>query len=104
MEVYGVEVGPQTRCVHYYSQLDIVAIKFKCCGRWYPCYECHAAIADHDARVWPVGEFDERAILCGACGNQLTIGEYLEGDSACPSCRSRFNPGCKKHYHLYFCN
>jgi uncharacterized CHY-type Zn-finger protein len=57
-EVYGVDVDPETRCAHWHSPLDIVAIKFKCCGRWYPCYECHSELADHAASVWPADEFD----------------------------------------------
>src|SRR6476469_4671493 len=81
-EVYGVNVDPQTRCAHYNSELDIIAIKFKCCGEWFPCFECHAAMADHDAEVWPTDAFDERVILCGVCGNRLTIREYLACASA----------------------
>ncbi len=100
--VKGVEVDPQTRCEHWKSDLDIIAIKFKCCGDWYSCFECHAAVAGHEAEVWPLDERHTRAILCGACGHQLTIGEYLDRGSVCPSCESGFNPGCAKHYDLYF--
>jgi len=100
--VHGVDVDPQTRCAHYHSELDIIAIRFKCCDRWFPCYECHSEIADHEAKVWPTNERDAAAILCGACGSQLSIDEYFACDSTCPSCDSKFNPGCAKHYHLYF--
>jgi uncharacterized CHY-type Zn-finger protein len=54
------------------------------------------------AQVWPTAEFDARAILCGGCGQQLTIRDYFACDSACPRCRRQFNPGCANHYHLYF--
>jgi uncharacterized CHY-type Zn-finger protein len=101
-EVYGVDVDQETRCAHWNSELDIIAIKFKCCGRWFPCYDCHASIADHPADVWPATERSTEAVLCGACGRQLTIAEYLECDSACPECEKAFNPGCARHYHLYF--
>ena len=101
-EVYGVEVEDETRCAHWHSPLDIIAIKFKCCGRWYPCFDCHAEVAGHQPSVWPREEFAEKAILCGACGHQLSINEYLAGDNACPECAAAFNPGCAKHYHLYF--
>jgi uncharacterized CHY-type Zn-finger protein len=40
--------------------------------------------------------------LCGACGHQLTVNEYLNCNSVCPRCRSQFNPGCANHYYLYF--
>ena len=100
--VSGVDVDSETRCGHWNTDLDIIAIKFKCCGRWYPCFECHAELADHKPVVWPKGEFDEKAILCGACGHQMTINEYINCASSCPSCGSKFNPGCANHYHLYF--
>ncbi|MEO7659599.1 MAG: CHY zinc finger protein, partial [Pyrinomonadaceae bacterium] len=62
-KVYGVDIDPQTRCSHYKSALDIIAIKFKCCGKWYPCIECHRAIAGHEPEVLPAAEFAKRAIL-----------------------------------------
>ncbi len=100
--IYGIDVDSQTRCDHYRTDLDIIAIKFKCCGFWFPCYECHSEIADHETKVWPRDERDTVAILCGACGYQLSITEYLGCASTCPGCLSKFNPGCSKHYHLYF--
>src|SRR5712664_59058 len=42
-EVRGVEVDAQTRCVHYRSTVDIVAIKMRCCGVYYACKDCHIA-------------------------------------------------------------
>ncbi|HQZ96214.1 MAG TPA: CHY zinc finger protein [Pyrinomonadaceae bacterium] len=100
--IYGVDLDAETRCAHWHSELDIIAIKFKCCGRWFPCFECHAAVANHEPAVWPIGERDAKAILCGKCGKQLRITDYFECDSICPQCRSGFNPGCAKHYWLYF--
>lgn len=101
-QIYGEDVDRQTRCAHYHSELDIIAIKFNCCGKWYPCFECHAAAADHAAQVWPREKFDEPAVLCGSCGYQLTVRQYLDCQSRCPECEAAFNPGCAKHYHLYF--
>ena len=101
-QVHGVDVDPETRCAHWHSPLDIVAIRFKCCGRWHPCFECHEETAGHEATVWPAAEFGERAILCGSCGRRLSVHEYLACDSRCPACGSGFNPGCSKHRHLYF--
>jgi uncharacterized CHY-type Zn-finger protein len=101
-EVNGVDVDPETRCAHYHSARDIIAIRFKCCGRWYPCHACHAATTDHEPQVWPCAERDVPVILCGACGRRLTARAYLDSASRCPSCASGFNPRCARHHHLYF--
>src|SRR6185437_2125715 len=99
--VYGETVDDETRCVHYRGPTDVIAIRFKCCHRWYPCYECHAAEADHPAQVWPRSDSDTQVAVCGVCGHKLTISEYLSCGSSCPQCGAGFNPGCAKHCHLY---
>lgn len=100
--VHGVALDPQSRCAHYHGALDIIAIKMRCCGDYYACRECHDALADHPVALWPAAEWDEGAILCGACGDELSVRAYLSGDNRCPACQSPFNPGCKTHHHLYF--
>ena len=99
--VLGPVVDDETRCIHYRSPLDVVAIRFACCGEYYPCHLCHAEAAGHPARQWPIAERDREAVLCGVCGHELTIAEYLAAD-ACPRCTAPFNPGCHLHTHLYF--
>jgi uncharacterized CHY-type Zn-finger protein len=100
--VKGQVIDDQTRCSHYHTQLDIIALKFKCCNTYYPCYSCHQEKADHSATTWELNERSEKAVLCGVCGNELTIQEYLNSNNTCGKCQSLFNPNCKKHYHLYF--
>jgi len=100
--VKGIDLDPQTRCVHYRSDLDIIAIKMKCCGVFYACKECHDALADHAIEVWRRNEWDQDAVLCGACGIELTIKQYMDCSNRCPHCKSSFNPGCRNHYHFYF--
>lgn len=102
INIYGKPVDQQTRCVHWHSQLDVIAIKFKCCEKYYPCFSCHEETADHKPEVWPRAEFDSKGILCGVCGTELTINEYMDSDNTCPNCRAAFNPSCSKHYNLYF--
>ena len=102
MEVKGKPVDEQTRCVHYQSALDVIAIKFKCCDTYYPCFFCHEETAGHKAVVWSSTEFDTAAILCGVCKQQMTIREYLNSGYQCPSCSTAFNPKCSNHNHLYF--
>jgi uncharacterized CHY-type Zn-finger protein len=101
-EVRGVNVSPQTRCAHYNKPIDIIAIKLKCCGVYYACKDCHAALADHEIVVWPRSEWNEKAILCGACGAELTINAYLGCAYHCPDCNAEFNPACGNHHHHYF--
>jgi uncharacterized CHY-type Zn-finger protein len=99
--VLGPVVDDETRCIHYCSPLDVIAIRFACCLDFYPCHICHAVIADHPAEQWPVGERNQRAVLCGVCGHLVTVVEYLDAES-CPDCTAPFNPGCKLHLELYF--
>jgi|SRR5882724_12717976 len=87
--VRGVNLDPQTRCEHYHGSTDIVAIKTKCCGVYYACKDCHAAMADHEIAVWPENEWNQEAILCGACGTTLTILQYMQSDSRCPAAGHR---------------
>lgn len=101
-EVRGIAVDAQTRCAHWRSERDVVAIKMKCCGVWYACKDCHDALAGHAIRVWPRAERDAPAVLCGACGHAMSIGAYLGCADACPACGAGFNPGCRLHRHFYF--
>ena len=101
MNIYGAVVDKETRCVHYHTEKDIIAIKFKCCDRYYPCYKCHEEHADHSIERWPQEQFDELAILCGSCHTELTIHEYMH-TASCPHCQSIFNERCATHYPIYF--
>lgn len=38
MTVKGVALDANTRCRHYGTDKDIIAIKFKCCETFYACY------------------------------------------------------------------
>jgi len=99
--VYGPIVDDQTRCVHYRSALDVVAIKFACCRRYYACFQCHAESESHPAGQWPEAEWAEQAVLCGVCRVEMSIRSYRAAHS-CPSCSAEFNDGCRLHAHLYF--
>ncbi|GAA1526844.1 putative CHY-type Zn-finger protein [Agromyces terreus] len=99
--VFGETVDDETRCVHYATAVDVIAIRFACCDRYYPCHSCHAESADHPAVVWPRGRWGERAVLCGVCGGELTIEQY-RGVESCPNCDAGFNPRCRLHWDLYF--
>lgn len=100
--VRGVDVGPETRCAHYDSERDVIALRLGCCETFFPCHACHEAVADHDSRPWPQDRFDEPAVLCGVCETALSAREYLEADHECPACGAAFNPGCEAHYDRYF--
>ena len=100
--VKGLDVDPETRCRHYHSPIDRIAIKFYCCREYYPCFECHTAVGCGNHQVWPKEKFSEKAVLCGSCGYELSVEEYLDCASSCPNCTEAFNPGCSLHRHLYF--
>lgn len=97
-----MEVDAETRCAHWHSAVDIVAIRLRCCDRFFACKECHAALADHPLVRWPVTEHDAPAVLCGRCRAVLSVREYLEGGAACPRCGAGFNPRCALHHPDYF--
>ena len=101
-KVKGKPIDAQTRCVHYHSALDIIAIKLKCCGEYYPCYFCHQETTDHEVIVWSKNEWETVAILCGACKHEMTIAQYKCCNYTCPICKTAFNPKCSNHDHLYF--
>ncbi|WP_322479310.1 LysR substrate-binding domain-containing protein [Nesterenkonia sp. HG001] len=100
-EVAGPVVDDETRCVHYASALDVVAIRFHCCGRWYPCLHCHAGAEDHSVLPWPADRHDAEALLCGVCRRRFSIAEYLQVEG-CTGCGAAFNPGCSRHHPVYF--
>ncbi|GGM67405.1 putative CHY-type Zn-finger protein [Halarchaeum rubridurum] len=100
--VRGLDVDPETRCAHYDTARDVVAVRAACCDTYYPCRACHDAVADHDHEVVPRDAFDDPAVLCGACGATLTVREYADCDDACPACGHAFNPGYKRHWSRYF--
>ena len=102
MNIDGRPIDDDTRCTHYDSDLDIVAIRFKCCGRYFPCHRCHAESVDHPTERWPQDELDQHAVLCGGCHRELTIRAYLDAADRCPHCHAPFNPRCREHRHLYF--
>ncbi len=101
-EVRGVGLDAESRCAHYHSVLDVVAIKMRCCGEYFACKACHDELADHPPQVWPSEEWHQRAVLCGACSSELTITRYLESEDACPECGALFNPACRLHQRYYF--
>ena len=100
--VRGIEVDGRTRCAHWRSPRDVVAIRMHCCGEYYACRDCHDALAGHAAQVWPQSEWDESAALCGVCRREMSIGAYLASGDVCPACGAGFNPGCRLHRRLYF--
>ena len=99
--VRGLDLDPQTRCRHWHEARDVVAIKMLCCGDYWACIDCHRELADHAARTRPADDATP-AVLCGACGHEMTARQYLDCGDACPRCGHGFNPGCRLHRHLYF--
>ena len=100
--VRGLDLDPATRCVHYRTEVDIVAIRMACCDEYFACKECHEALAGHDLLPWPPNSGKVAAVLCGACSAELTIQEYLTCDDACTRCGAAFNSRCRLHHHFYF--
>lgn len=100
--VRGLDIDPNTRCRHYHSAVDVIAIKMRCCETYFACMDCHIALAGHPAQVWPRAEWDRKAVLCGVCRSEMSVREYMDSGNRCPGCSAEFNPGCRNHYHFYF--
>lgn len=100
--VYGIALDPMSRCEHYHGETDIVAIRMACCNRYFACIHCHNVLAEHPAEPWESEANHTFAVLCGSCGTELTVAEYVACDSHCPSCGREFNPRCRNHWHFYF--
>lgn len=96
IEVQGIDVDYQNRCEHCTSHLDVIAFRYKCCGRFYACARCHDLLAGHPIDAWDKREeYERKGVLCGVCRAEFTFKEYLDGDDSCPSCRTQFNPDIK---------
>eukprot|EP01052_Picozoa_sp_SAG31_P033622 SAG31_NODE_3824_length_3849_cov_2.006400_2_plen_208_part_00 len=103
-KVHGVGLDAQTRCAHWRSPSDVLALKAPCCGRFYACHSCHAELENHEWQPWPAATpGSEHALFCGVCQSSFSLEDYLGASCpACPACAAAFNPGCKNHWELYF--
>lgn len=104
ISLIGQLVDNHTRCTHYHTKLDIIAIKFKCCKNYYPCFKCHQESTNHEPDRFDKNDNTTKAVLCGNCVNELTVTEYLNCGYTCTHCGGQFNPGCSLHYEIYFNN
>ena len=46
-KINGLLVDDESRCQHYHTELDIVALKCFQCQKYYACYQCHDSLEDH---------------------------------------------------------
>ena len=93
----------ESRCAHWHSALDVLAIQAPCCGRYYACASCHDACETHALEPWPAStSLEQRALQCGVCRHLFSIQTYISGpEPPCcpsPSCGAAMNPGCKLHW------
>jgi uncharacterized CHY-type Zn-finger protein len=100
--IKGNLVDDNSRCVHYHSAEDIIAIQFKCCNQFYACIFCHNENETHLPEVWKKEEHENEAVLCGNCKTTMSIKDYLNCENSCIVCNSLFNPKCVNHHHFYF--
>jgi len=81
--VHGLELDAQTRCAHWRSPLDIVAIRMWCCGAYYACRQCHDAMADHPAQLW------DPEVGYGVIDPSRAVGALLSAGGASPPAPQR---------------
>lgn len=98
IKIYGQLIDEQGRCVHYHSQLDIIANQCNSCHKFYACFNCHNELENHDFS--PVSLKSEQTVLCGNCQQTFTYQTY-SNLSECSSCQAKFNPSCSLHAEIY---
>ncbi|MGT2846240.1 CHY zinc finger protein [Streptococcus massiliensis] len=101
IKVYGVNLDKETRCQHYHTDLDIVALKCFTCQKYYACYQCHDFLNEHSFTAYPKSLTSDKVVLCGVCQSELTLAQY-ESATHCPFCGRAFNPRCQLHKDIYF--
>ena len=97
-KIYGIQTDKEGRCIHYHSEVDIIANKCAKCMKFYACYKCHDELEDHTFE--PVDPEDEDTVMCGSCGRLFSYTEYA-GLIKCPECSHGFNKGCSLHKCIY---
>ena len=85
VQAQGLLVDHESRCVHYHSDKDIVALQCYECKKYYACYQCHNELESHVFSPYP-----------------LNLKEEYTETGTCPFCNAAFNPACQNHYSIYF--
>ena len=72
----GVGLDAQTRCAHYATARDVVALRFACCPAYWSCHRCHAELTDHPAVPVPADALDVVAAVrfAGQHGLRVEVG------------------------------
>ena len=76
INIYGKPVDQQTRCQHWHSDLDIIAIKIHCCAKNYPCFSCHEETADHSPSVSHTDVNNNTIFPCGFVSKLMSTAYY----------------------------
>lgn len=77
-KIYGFLVDNESRCQHYHTELDIVALKCFECLNYYACYQCHDSLEEHSFRAYPCQLKQDKVLICGVCQHEMTIEEYYD--------------------------
>jgi uncharacterized CHY-type Zn-finger protein len=102
-DVYGPTVDEHTRCVHYATELDIIAIRFACCDRYYPLPLCAIPrLTDHPARTVATRASGTSPPSCARmCWTELTIDPLCQ--AGCEPLRIREEPEHHGHHPWIHC-
>ncbi|QCA28033.1 hypothetical protein E4Z98_01275 [Vagococcus xieshaowenii] len=98
MQLYGLELDEQGRCLHYHQSNDVVALLCKKCQRYYACFKCHNQLEHH--LFSPIKKTHPHPVMCGNCRCLLNYSDYQQ--EKCAHCNHPFNPKCALHTDIYF--
>ncbi|WP_438835700.1 CHY zinc finger protein [Streptococcus pluranimalium] len=58
----GIVIDDNSRCQHYHSSQNIVALKYADCHSYYACYKCHGAMESHSFKATSADEV--KPVIC----------------------------------------
>ena len=69
-----IETHRESRCKHYHSKLDVLALESSCCNKFYSCVKCHDEMENHAMIPWDSDtSLNRHALLCGVCEKTFSI-------------------------------
>src|SRR5699024_12127394 len=90
--IYGHTTDDAGRCVHYHSDVDVIANKCAECDTYWACYQCHQEATDHGFGAM---DLESNAVMCGQCRHEMNFEEYAGSTNGCQHVASHLIRGVR---------